>query len=296
MNYSVQYITETFQQRRAARQRSYAAYLQTIPHYIVYAQYRGRPPLHPHILATLQRQIADANAELRRDIDADWKACVMRYPEVLTHFYSMVSVRLPAEAPPPQLKGLSGAAPPAPPPPSPSPGYGLGVLPDPLPVRGSGGLGLGSGGLGVGGGGGGGGSTAGGGAIPPPPSAPPLSRTASKRSNSAAAKRRSMPPAMGSIEREKELERDLAAAAADLLYPRGAERKKGGGLGGGGGGLAGMGIPPPPPPAPEVGPRERERGRRRRDSAGYTTISGRNPVPGVPPNVPMPPGYWPFSH
>jgi hypothetical protein len=46
-------------------------------------------------VATLQTQIAEAHAELKRGIDADWRASVLRYPEVLDYFYSLVELRLP---------------------------------------------------------------------------------------------------------------------------------------------------------------------------------------------------------
>ena len=43
----------------------------------------------------LQAQIAEAHAEFKRGIDLDWKASVLRYPEVLDYFYSLVELRLP---------------------------------------------------------------------------------------------------------------------------------------------------------------------------------------------------------
>jgi hypothetical protein len=48
--------------------------------------------------------------------------CVLRYPEVLAHYYSLVHLELPREFDPPVLTGLGGMAPPpvpAPPPPTP---------------------------------------------------------------------------------------------------------------------------------------------------------------------------------
>lgn len=46
-------------------------------------------------VTTLQSQIADAHAELKRGIDADWRASVLRYPVVLDYFYSLIELRLP---------------------------------------------------------------------------------------------------------------------------------------------------------------------------------------------------------
>jgi hypothetical protein len=58
-------------------------------------RYSGRPPI-PHIyVTTLQSQIAEAHAELKRGIDVDWRASVLRYPAVLDYFYSLIEVRLP---------------------------------------------------------------------------------------------------------------------------------------------------------------------------------------------------------
>jgi len=266
-NHAIKYITENFNQRRLARYRLHATYLQTIPHYTVYAQYRGRPPLHAPILATLHRQIADADADLRRDIDADWKACVLRYPEVLAHFYSLVRVRLPPEADPPQLKGLAGAAPDDPAGPPRPLDFGPGPRPDELPGRSAGDLS----------------AAAGSAHRPPPPSTASkagVARAASTTKKSAAGAAKRSAGAAARAERGKELDRDLAAD----LYPRGAERRRSTG----GGGLAGLGVPPPPTSVGGGGERPRAR---RRDSGGYyVSNSGRS---GVPPGAPMPPAFWP---
>lgn len=39
--------------------------------------------------------IAQADADLKRNIDEDWKASVQRYPDVLEYFYGMVDISLP---------------------------------------------------------------------------------------------------------------------------------------------------------------------------------------------------------
>lgn len=51
-------------------------------------------------LAQLQTQIAEAHAELKRGIDADWRASVLRYPEVLDYFYGLIELRLPSDRSP----------------------------------------------------------------------------------------------------------------------------------------------------------------------------------------------------
>lgn len=40
-------------------------------------------------------QIAAADAKLQAEIDADWRAAVMKYPEVLDHYYGLVEFRVP---------------------------------------------------------------------------------------------------------------------------------------------------------------------------------------------------------
>jgi len=100
---------------------NYGAYITQLPNYAFYAQYHGRPPLHPQVLFQLQRQIAEAKADLRRDIDQDWKACVLRYPEVLAHYYSLINIHLPRAFDPPVLSGLVPPPAPAPPPPAQQP-------------------------------------------------------------------------------------------------------------------------------------------------------------------------------
>lgn len=51
-------------------------------------------------IAQLQAQIGEANAEVKRGIDADWRASVLRYPEVLDYFYSLVELKLPSDRSP----------------------------------------------------------------------------------------------------------------------------------------------------------------------------------------------------
>lgn len=58
-------------------------------------RYSGNPPIHPAYVAQLQSQIAEAHAELKRGIDADWRVSVLRYPEILDYFYSLVELKLP---------------------------------------------------------------------------------------------------------------------------------------------------------------------------------------------------------
>jgi hypothetical protein len=58
-------------------------------------RYSGRPPIPHQYINALQSQIAEAHAELKRGIDADWRASVLRYPVVLDYFYGLVELRHP---------------------------------------------------------------------------------------------------------------------------------------------------------------------------------------------------------
>lgn len=63
-------------------------------------QYSGHPPIHPAYISQLQGQVAEAHAELKCGIDADWRASTLRYPEMLDYFYGLVEVRVPSERSP----------------------------------------------------------------------------------------------------------------------------------------------------------------------------------------------------
>ncbi|KAH8730919.1 hypothetical protein GQ44DRAFT_700085 [Phaeosphaeriaceae sp. PMI808] len=95
INHARQHILKAFESLTSIRKTAHSAYLASLPHYDIYMRYSGRPPI-PHIYTTtLQSQIAEAHAELKRGIDADWRASVLRYPEVLDYFYSLIDLRLP---------------------------------------------------------------------------------------------------------------------------------------------------------------------------------------------------------
>lgn len=92
------------------------AQIKALPYFPQYQQYRGRPPIHPMYIEELKRQMGEAHWDLQRGINNDWKNCVVRYPEVLAHFYSQVKVN-PSNSPtvpqpffpsPPSLPGLFG--------------------------------------------------------------------------------------------------------------------------------------------------------------------------------------------
>ncbi|KAF1992119.1 hypothetical protein K402DRAFT_306600, partial [Aulographum hederae CBS 113979] len=92
---AVTHVTTQFETLKAQRLQAHKTYLWSIPNFEAWMRYQRRPPLHPYALQQLQRQIADADARLKRGIDADWKTCVIKYPEVLDYFYNQVQVQLP---------------------------------------------------------------------------------------------------------------------------------------------------------------------------------------------------------
>lgn len=87
---------------KQARLANHHAYIRTLPYWDMYEQYQGKPPIHPGHVQELRRRIAEADDDLRRSIDGDWRQCVVRYPEVLNHYYSLVTVNTPKVVSPPQ--------------------------------------------------------------------------------------------------------------------------------------------------------------------------------------------------
>jgi hypothetical protein len=51
-------------------------------------------------IVSLQKQLREAQTELKRGIDADWRVSVLRYPVVLDYFYSLVELRTPSDQSP----------------------------------------------------------------------------------------------------------------------------------------------------------------------------------------------------
>ncbi|KAH7383299.1 hypothetical protein BKA66DRAFT_385810, partial [Pyrenochaeta sp. MPI-SDFR-AT-0127] len=100
INHARQHILNAFDRLTSTRKQAHSAYLASLPNYEVYMRYSGHPPIHPMYVAQLQTQIAEAHAELKRGIDADWRSSVLRYPEILDYFYSLIELRLPDDRSP----------------------------------------------------------------------------------------------------------------------------------------------------------------------------------------------------
>lgn len=90
--------------------QAHSAYLASIPHYDIYMRYSGHPPIVQVLVASLQAQIAEAQTELKRGIDADWCASVLRYQVVLDCIYSLVELHLPDDSDPVVTKPPFAAA------------------------------------------------------------------------------------------------------------------------------------------------------------------------------------------
>jgi len=114
-NQAINAITAVFNKKKEARKAMFEAQLSSIPYWPQFQQYRGRPPLHPHIIADIQRRMAEADLNLKRGIDYDWKNCVIRYPDVLGHFYQQVKIMPPREPESPFGTALAGGGAPRPP-------------------------------------------------------------------------------------------------------------------------------------------------------------------------------------
>lgn len=81
------YILEYFRLLTDRRKEEHSAHLERLQAHAY--QFYGAPP-HPS-------EMAQAQAQLKRGIDEDWQNSVLRYPEVLEYFYSLVEVSLPAD-------------------------------------------------------------------------------------------------------------------------------------------------------------------------------------------------------
>lgn len=97
------YILHYFELLTKRRKEAHAAHMENLKEQSYY--YRRAPPHHS--------EIAAANAELKRGIDADWRSSVQKYPEVLEYYFSLVTLQLPRDEDPavrdPPLSALTGA-------------------------------------------------------------------------------------------------------------------------------------------------------------------------------------------
>ncbi|KAJ4390716.1 hypothetical protein N0V93_004314 [Gnomoniopsis smithogilvyi] len=99
------YILEYFRLLCDRRKQAHTAHIDRITQHAYH--YYNAPP-HPS-------EITAAQTALRHGINEDWQSSVMRYPEVLHYFYSLVDFTLPADDDPavrdPPLSALRGHRP-----------------------------------------------------------------------------------------------------------------------------------------------------------------------------------------
>jgi hypothetical protein len=109
-NAAVRYITTTFTSLKQRRIQLYSHYVCSLPYYREYRKWHGAPPLPRPILAQLVQQLKQADRELQDGINADWRNCVLKYPEVLDYYYEQVEVALPRGAVEPPFGGHGAPA------------------------------------------------------------------------------------------------------------------------------------------------------------------------------------------
>lgn len=97
ISHARQHVLKCFERLTTYRKRAHASYLASLPNYSIYMQHSGHPPIESSLITILQAKIAEAHAELKRGIDADWRASVLRYPAHLDYFYSIIEIRIPSE-------------------------------------------------------------------------------------------------------------------------------------------------------------------------------------------------------
>lgn len=90
------YILDYFHQLTESRKAEHSAMLDRMTSHAWHHYNRGPNP----------QNIAEVQAHLKRGIDEDWQASVQRYPEVLTYFFNLVEITLPADDEP-GVTGLS---------------------------------------------------------------------------------------------------------------------------------------------------------------------------------------------
>jgi hypothetical protein len=115
MNNAINTVTTMFDRKKEARKEQFKQQVLNIPYFPMYQQHRGRPPLDPRIIIDIQRQLHAAEIRLKQGIDQDWKSCVLRYPEVLTHYYNQVQMQIPSQPSAPFQQALAGGGQPRPP-------------------------------------------------------------------------------------------------------------------------------------------------------------------------------------
>lgn len=91
------HILTTSRRLSRRRPRPIVVILSRLPFFGLFAQCDGCPPLPRHGLVQLRADIADAETNFQRNVDADWRASCVKYPEVLDFFWSLVEIKVPSD-------------------------------------------------------------------------------------------------------------------------------------------------------------------------------------------------------
>ncbi|KIW07501.1 uncharacterized protein PV09_01466 [Verruconis gallopava] len=130
-NNAINAVTSMFNKKKEARKEMFKQQVLSIPYFPMYQQHRGRPPLDPHIVYNIQHNLRQAEIRLKEGIDYDWKQCVMRYPDVLAHYYNQIKMTLPPQPESPFGQALASGGQPRPPsvvnPPPPASSVGMSI-------------------------------------------------------------------------------------------------------------------------------------------------------------------------
>jgi len=80
------HIKQRYKRLKTQRKAELGARLNSLPHYSLYQQHHGKPPLHPNLIAQLQTEIDVAEEEFRNTLERDWKKCNEANLEVICPF------------------------------------------------------------------------------------------------------------------------------------------------------------------------------------------------------------------
>ena len=94
INHARQHILAKFSKLSEERKAAHFRHISSLSGDSVDIQPSECPPNNE---SQLEAQIHEANLQLKRGIDADWKTSLLMYPEVLDYFYSLVEIRVPQE-------------------------------------------------------------------------------------------------------------------------------------------------------------------------------------------------------
>ena len=94
MNQARDRIVYDFNKLKEIRYNNYLALIETLPYYTLFTKYGGQRLL-PQQSQEIQTNLQNAEYMCRTLINADWKICCLKYPEMLDYFLGMIEMRFP---------------------------------------------------------------------------------------------------------------------------------------------------------------------------------------------------------